>query len=270
VNDFAGVLPAPVRAELDALLRRTAEATSAEIAVATVPSLAGMTVEEYAAGLFEQWGIGKKATDNGVLILVAPNDRAMRIEVGYGLEPVLPDGLAGEIVRSEFLPAFREGDYPRGIRRGVGRIVELVQKGEIAPAEPGLADSEFPLWFIVPFLGVFVSLGAFAVGIGVRSKTVGPVLWGGMFAGGPLVMSLAFGPATLMLGSLAFGMLIWGYRKGQTPFWTKTLRGSATGADSFGWTMGTSGSSGSSGGGSPSGSDFGGGSSGGGGASGRW
>jgi uncharacterized protein len=118
VNDFAALLDAGARAELEALLRETEQATTAEIAVATVTSLDGLTVEEYANQLFQAWGIGQQANDNGVLVLVAPNEREMRIEVGYGLEPVLPDGLAGEIIRTEFLPQFKSGDYSAGIRQG--------------------------------------------------------------------------------------------------------------------------------------------------------
>ena len=93
------------------MLRDVEQQTTAEIAVVTVPSLDGMTVEEYASRLFKAWGIGKKGRDNGVLVLVAPTEHKMRIEVGYGLEAVLPDGLAGQIVRTECLPRFKEGDY---------------------------------------------------------------------------------------------------------------------------------------------------------------
>ena len=90
-------------------------------------SLEGMTVEEYANRLFAEWGIGQAADDNGVLLLVAPGDRAVRIEVGYGLEPILPDGLAGEIIRTEILPEFRAGNVPRGIGRGLNRISQIVR-----------------------------------------------------------------------------------------------------------------------------------------------
>ena len=81
-------------------------------------------MEDYATALFNAWGIGKKDRDNGVLILVAVEDRAMRIEVGYGLEGVLPDGLAGSVIRQSFLPRFRDDDYRAGILEGTARIVE--------------------------------------------------------------------------------------------------------------------------------------------------
>src|ERR1019366_5484315 len=99
VNDFAGVLQEPSRRMLEQICADVERATSAELAVVTVASLKVDTVEAVSNRLFREWGIGKKDKNNGVLILVAPKDRKMRIEVGYGLEAVLPDGLAGEIVR---------------------------------------------------------------------------------------------------------------------------------------------------------------------------
>src|SRR5579864_9056663 len=92
VSDFADILAPDVKNELRAMLGETERQTSAEIALVTVPSLDGETVEEYANRLFKEWGVGKKGADNGVLVLVAPSERRIRIEVGYGLEPVLPDG----------------------------------------------------------------------------------------------------------------------------------------------------------------------------------
>jgi uncharacterized protein len=89
IDDFAQILDAATTSSLKQLVDSVREATSAEIAVVTVPSLQGMSVEEYANKLFGAWGIGKKGKDNGLLVLVAPTEQKMRIEVGYGLEPVL-------------------------------------------------------------------------------------------------------------------------------------------------------------------------------------
>ena len=104
VNDFAGLLTPEDREALEAQLASLERDTSAEVAVVTVQSLGGRALEEYATALFTEWGIGKQGKDNGVLVLVAVDDRAMRIEVGYGLEGVLPDGLAGAVIRETFLP----------------------------------------------------------------------------------------------------------------------------------------------------------------------
>ncbi len=278
VNDFANLLDASARAEIEAALRDAETRTAAEIVIATVPSLDGMSVEEYANKMFADWGVGKKKADNGVLVVIAPSDRSMRIEVGYGLEGILPDGLAGEIIRTEFTPRFKQDDYPGGIRAGMARIVSVVEaKHVLTPEEvAALRDSSSedpPLWIIIPFFGIFITIGSLAIGAGVQSKTVGPILFGGMFTGIPSLMSILIAPwATLfVLGPLAVFMLIVGYRKG-----AKTLWANGAGGSGGGWTMGGSGgSSGSSDGGGwssggSSGGSFGGGSSGGGGASGRW
>jgi uncharacterized protein len=278
VNDFSNVLPAETRAELEELLRATAAETTAEIAVATVPSLDGMSVEEYANRLFLEWGIGKKAVDNGVLVLVAPNDREMRIEVGYGLEPVLPDGLAGEIIRTNFLPHFREDQYAAGINDGVRRVVEVVRANHVLTAEELAALDESsadepPMWILVPFFGLFVGIGFFMVGVGMGSKTGFPLLFGTFFGGMPLLMSTLFDASLVVLGPLAVAAVAYGYRVGRTrPGWVTEMRKTSRGGSTRGgWVMGAS-SSGSSGSSSrsSSSSSFGGGSSGGGGASGRW
>ena len=124
-------------------------------------------------GLFAAWGIGKERDDNGVLLLVAPSDRRVRIEVGYGLEPILPDGLAGEIIRDDILPEFRAGNVPRGIGRGLDRISRLL-RGD-APAatrrepSPGRGNPGLPFlfFFIVP--GV-VGLAALTLTFGRRRR----------------------------------------------------------------------------------------------------
>jgi uncharacterized protein len=278
VNDAAGILDANTRAELDALARETEQATTAEIAIVTVQSLDGMTVEEYASRLFGEWGIGKKATDNGVLLLVAPNEREMRIEVGYGLEPILPDGLAGEIIRTELLPHFRDGNFSAGILQGARRIADIVMRNQPVSADErrrleGSGSDEIPGWLAVPFFGLFVALGGFGAGVGLRTKTIFPLLWGGMFGGIPLMMSLAMlsSASAMILAPLGLGMLAWGYKKGESSTWANALRkGKSVSSD--GWVMGTDSTSSGSGGSSSgsSGGSFGGGSSGGGGASGRW
>ena len=278
VNDFAALLDERSAADIERLLRETEQQTSAEIALVTVTSLDGMTIEEYANRLFKEWGIGKKAADNGVLVLVAPNDRSVRIEVGYGLESSLPDGLAGEIIRTHFVPQFRQGDYTRGISQGLERIVGIVRSDRASPTaavqRPERDDGVPPAIFLIPFFSLFVALGAFAVGLGIRAKVFGSILFGGLFAGIPFLIALfTFSGLSLgVLTPLALAMMAMGYKRGDAPYWTRMLRGtSASGDDRSTWIMGTSDSPGSSGdGGGSSDSSFGGGSSGGGGASGSW
>ena len=281
IADLANVIDAATEADLDNRLDQLEQKTTSEIAVVTVASLDGVPVEDYAVRLFKEWGIGQAKSDNGVLVLVAPNEREMRIEVGYGLEEVLPDGLAGEIVREQFIPRFRDNDYNGGIRDGVTRVIDVVEKHEVLSAEEiarlndaGLPEDE-PWWILIPFLGLFVAIGFTMVGIGARTRTFFPLLFGSLFGGMPLLMALSIMPGlgSMTLLPLAAGMAYFGLRLGKRQSVREAFRdrgGSGRGS-SGGWTMGGGSSSGSSSSSSSgSSSSFGGGSSGGGGASGRW
>jgi len=271
VNDFAGVLDESAERELVTLLESLERETTAEVAVATVVSLDGMSVEEYANKLFRAWGVGKKGKDNGVLVLVAPTERQMRIEVGYGLEGLLPDGLVGSIIREEFIPAFRNGNYQAGILSGVRRVAGIVRRNErlVAEAE-GTSTAQpvdvVPRWVSILFLGLFVSLGAFIAGIGLGAKLalwvlVGMAASGLMFA---LTWVIAAFPSLAQLPFAAAAMWF-GIRMTRSSEFLASVRGRQK---TSGWVMSDSSTgSGSSGG---SGGSFGGGGSGGGGASGRW
>lgn len=280
VSDFANVIDAATEADLDRRLDQLERQTSSEVAVVTVTSLNGVPVEDYALQLFKEWGIGQAKTDNGVLVLVAPNQREMRIEVGYGLEGILPDGLAGQIIREHFIPRFRDDDYNGGIRDGVARVIEVVEKQQVLSAEElakfnDTSNADAPVWIIIPFMGLFVAIGFLMVGLGLRTKTGFPLLFGSFFGGMPLLLALGILTmvASVTLLPLAIGMAFLGYRLGNRQSWRDAFRnkGGKGGGSSGGWVMGggsSSGSSSSSSGGSSS--SFGGGSSGGGGASGRW
>ena len=281
INDFANVIDSATEVELDRRLDLLEQQTSSEIAVATVQSLGGMSSTEYANRLFSEWGVGQAKTDNGVLVLVAIDDRDMAIEVGYGLEGVLPDGLAGQVIREEFLPRFKEGDYTGGIRSGVLRLAEIVEKHQVLTPEEIAAlneeDEDIPYFIVVPFFGLFVTIGFGMVGLGLRTKTGFPLLFGSFFGGMPLLMSLAFiGSVWLYtMLPLSIAVFIAGFVLGGRKSWRDAFRETGSrrgsGGSSSGWTMGTSSSSGSSSSSSSSSSDsFGGGSSGGGGASGKW
>lgn len=110
VSDFARVLNPAHRAELERYCSRVQALTGAEIAMVTVPTLDGEPIEDVANSLYRRWGIGKKGKDEGVLFLLVPRDRRMRLEVGYGLEPILPDGYAGTLLR-QLRPLLRSQDY---------------------------------------------------------------------------------------------------------------------------------------------------------------
>lgn len=284
VNDFANVIDSAVETALDQRIDQLEQKTTSEIAVVTVTSLDGMEVEEYANKMFKAWGIGQAKQDNGVLVVVSPTDRAMRIEVGYGLEGVLPDGLAGQIIREDFIPRFRDGDFSGGINTGVNHVIDIVEKHQVLTPEEvaklnesnqsGQAERP-PYWLIIPFFGLFVTIGFTMVGLGLRSKTGFPILFGSLFGGMPLLMSLAFLGKLSLYTLFPWSLLMFlnGFRLGSRAAWAEAFRGPGKGGggSSGGWTMGGgSSSSGGSYSSSSSSSSFGGGSSGGGGASGRW
>ncbi len=120
VSDFARVIDPASRAALENYCARVEAQTGAQIAVVTLETLAGEPVEDVANALFRKWGIGKKGTNEGVLLLLVTQDRRMRLEVGYGLEPIIPDGVSGSVLRS-MSPALREVALRRGRDRGGAR-----------------------------------------------------------------------------------------------------------------------------------------------------
>ncbi len=143
VNDFAGIIDAQSTMELEDLSQRLLQATGDVVVVATVKTIAPYAdIREYAVKLFENRGrgIGAKGKDNGVLVLVAVDERKVWIETGYGLEEFITDGFAGETSREHMAPAFRSGNYGEGLRRGVGRIVSRIAQGRGVQLD-GVPDS---------------------------------------------------------------------------------------------------------------------------------
>lgn len=135
VSDYAGLLSPAAEQQLEARLLQLERDTTHEVAVVTIISLEGEPPEDYAVGLFEAWGIGKQDQDNGILFLIALEDREMRIEVGYGLEGVITDGRAGRILDREVVPHFKNGDYESGIIGGVAAIEAYLRDG-VPPSFP--------------------------------------------------------------------------------------------------------------------------------------
>jgi len=131
VVDQAGLLSPAREAEIATRLEALERDTTAQVVVVTVRDLQGYPIEDYGYRLGRAWGIGQAGEDNGVLLLVAPNERKVRIEVGYGLEPVLTDALSTLIIHNRILPAFREGYFERGILDGVTAIEEQLRRAEL-------------------------------------------------------------------------------------------------------------------------------------------
>ncbi len=268
VNDFAGILSPETRTALEQQLRAYEQKTTNEVVVVTIPALTDDTIEGYAVSLVEEWKIGKKGSDNGVLFLIARDDRQMRFEVGYGLEGVMNDAKAGRIIREAVAPAFRDGDYNSGITNGVLRLIAELS-GE-APLEVSVATREKSSRGFINFVlevGIFIIFGLFGTLGHFLGKTkswwLGGVLGGaiGLIAAIWIASMVISGIVVLvltLLGLLLDRSLSKGYAThhagGHRPWWW--------GGGMYG------GGGGSFGGGSFGG--FGGGSSGGGGASGSW
>ena len=125
VNDFAHVLDQTTIAQLDNICLQLDQKAKAQVAVVTVNSLDGSDIESYAVDLYKQWGIGSKATDHGVLILLAVKDHKYRIEVGYGLEPILTDGKVGGFGR-EAVPLLRQSDYNGAVSLMTSRVADVI------------------------------------------------------------------------------------------------------------------------------------------------
>lgn len=137
VNDFAGVLSPVVTQSLNQELAAFKKKTTIEIAVVTVDSLRGQSIENYTRGLATEWGVGKRDHNNGVVFLVAPNQRKMRIETASGIRSVLTDARADSIRDSAILPRFRAGDLPGGIVEGTHALMTLLDEMALQPAGRG-------------------------------------------------------------------------------------------------------------------------------------
>ena len=287
VTDNAQILSDEMRKSLTEQLKAHETKTTNQIAVLTVPALDGAGIEEYALEVFNTWKLGQKGKDNGILLIVAPKDRRMRIEVGYGLEGKITDGIAGSILRNVMTPHFKNNDYNKGIEEGVKAIINVLEGGPAPVTEsvggaaaekssgfhlegPDLTITERILIgaFIFGIIGLFTFMGIVTPGMGwflyfflIPFWAVFPIVVVG--TSGALYLFIAY-VVGFPIAKLALKGSSW-YNKAAQDLKTK---GSAN-IGGFTFTSGGSGSSGDSG---SSGGGFsgGGGSSGGGGASGSW
>lgn len=141
VNDFAGVIPAQYKSQMETLAREVLEKTGTAVVVATVETIGNNDPSDYVNRLYQAWGIGKKGEDKGILIFLAAKERQVRIETGYGVEGIIPDGLAGEILDRYAIPYFKQGDYGRGFYETMASVSSVVAKAAgvtltgVAPSE---------------------------------------------------------------------------------------------------------------------------------------
>ena len=144
VTDAANVIPADRKAALEAKLEALQQQTNHQLVVATIPSLQGYDIADYGYRLGRQWGVGLKGADNGIILIVAPNDRKVRVEVGYGLEPIVTDALSSVIIQQRIIPAFKAGDVPGGIEAGVDALAQqLSLPDDQAKAKAAEAAKQF-------------------------------------------------------------------------------------------------------------------------------
>lgn len=288
VTDNAEILTEGMRRTLTERLKSHEESTGNQIAILTIPSLGGENIEGYASSVFGAWKLGQKGKDNGVLVIVVPDDRRMRIEVGYGLEGTLTDLVAGRIIRNIMAPKFKEGDFDGGLQAAVNAIIGTLEGSEVpeirdsaAPKsnkssglqidEPDLPIIQRILFgaFIFGIIGLFTVIGVLTPGVGWFLYFFLIPFWA-MF---PIIVVGTRGALYLLgtyvvcfpIAKLLIRKTDW-YEKANVSLRTK---GKAT-IGGFTVTSGGSGNSWSSGGFGGSGFSGGGGSSGGGGASGSW
>ncbi|HEV3218014.1 MAG TPA: TPM domain-containing protein [Vicinamibacterales bacterium] len=285
VVDEANIITLETRARLTTVLKNHEDSTGNQVVVLTVPTIQPESIEDYAVKVFAAWKLGQKGKDNGVLVIVVPQDRKVRIEVGYGLEPTLTDGACGQIIRGVMTPRFKEGDYDRGIEDGVAAIIgRLEGRPDVARAVDTRARSRPAMRFNAPALPwpQRILFGVFAFSIIGLFTVLGVMTPGGegwflyvflipfwtmfpMAIIGPI-------PSLVLLAAYVIGYPIAKVMVGRTDWYKKAavdLKTKGT-ASVGGFTLSSSGAGFSSGGFSSGGFSGGGGSSGGGGASGSW
>lgn len=254
VTDQTGTLaPDQVRG-LEQRLQTFEAAKGSQVAVLIVPTTQPETIEQYALRVVEAWKLGRRNVDDGALLIVAKNDRTLRIEVGYGLEGALPDAIAKRIIEEIIVPIFRAGDFAGGIEAGLEHIIKVIEGEPLPepkrPSSPSLPSTPDNLVVLVIFLFMFGNV--------LRA-------WLGRFLGGTVGGGLA---AVLLWGFT--GMLVLGVLVGVLVFVLILLGGSSGGRSRGGWSSGSGSYRGGGGGFRSGGFSGGGGSFGGGGASGRW
>jgi uncharacterized protein len=189
VNDYAGVMSQDQVRTLESQLAQFEQETGHQIAVLTIPTLDGEDIEGFSIRVAETWKIGKKGFDNGVILLVAVKDRKLRLEVGYGLEGVLPDAIADRIIRDYIVPRFRAQDYAGGVIAGIDAVQKVIKQEPLPESarKPNQAPrSGFNSLAMFAIAFVIFALMAFSSGRRSRNqmwsgrgRRYPPIFWGG-------------------------------------------------------------------------------------------
>jgi uncharacterized protein len=258
VTDLTRTLKPEQVASLEQMLRSFEERKGSQIAVLMLPTTAPETIEQYALRVAEQWQVGRKKVDDGVVLVIAKDDRTVRIEVGYGLEGVLNDATASRIIREVIVPRFREGDFYGGISAALDRMIRVIDGEPLPEPRPG-PQVEGGTLQMLPVLFILALVGG-----AILRRALGRV-FGSLTTGGAVGIV-----AWLLVGTLAIALIA-----AVLTFLFTLVGGLGTGRRYYGGLPGGYGGwggGGFGGGGSGGGGGFGGGggSFGGGGASGRW
>ena len=190
VVDQANLLDAATEQALTEKLAALEAKSSDQLVVVTVDSLHDQPIEDYGYQLGRAWGIGQKEGDNGALLIVAPNEKKVRIEVGYGLEPILTDAFSSLVIQNDILPSFRQGDYQAGVVKGVDALIaqleldpaEAQARAAAAETEHQASGAKIPIGTIVFIAVIFLFLFVRAVGAAGRGRRhgggggLGPIL----------------------------------------------------------------------------------------------
>jgi len=200
VVDAANLLSPAQKQQLEALSADVGKVAQRQLVVATIPDLQGYPIEDYGYKLGRAWGIGQKDANNGIILIVAPNERKVRIEVGYGLEPIMTDALSQTIIDDQILPKFRAGDMAGGIMAGAQAIAEQMKappeaaeaRVKAAAAEPQAARSSGSssdgfiaiFWIVIILFFVLPIVFRGARGRKYRGGRGPVVLWGPGLGGG--------------------------------------------------------------------------------------
>lgn len=225
VTDLTGTLDPDTASRLENTLAQFEAAKGSQIAVLMLPTTKPEEIEQFGIRVAEAWKVGRKGVDDGAILIVAKDDRAVRIEVGYGLEGVIPDAVAKRIIEEDIVPRFKQGDFSGGVEAGVSRMMRLVEGEPLPPPQDDTTAQidgmdNFMLYLIVGIIGGKI-LGAIlgkglgsslaAVGTGALVWLATSVFFIGIFAAFfVLVMALASGRGGGHWGSGGFGGGSWG------------------------------------------------------------